>query len=159
MEHITPKDSFPFFADTRQVTSSPRRNHRHLISSQLSTKQFLTLSQVMLMAMTFRHFKLLVATAARSLFPAISMNCKMSFSSTLVNKRVTTGYVRHRQNPLNKTTAIEMTTKGPPQIFHKSEKILAETAKEYRYTGCSFYRVPAKQASAKNLSPIETYMK
>jgi hypothetical protein len=50
------------------VTSSCRRNNRHLISSQLPTKQFLTLGQVTLMAMTFRHFTLFVDTAARVLY-------------------------------------------------------------------------------------------
>ena len=57
-----------FFNDNRKVTSFRWRNHRHLISSQLSTKQFLTRGQVTLMAMTFHHFTLFVNTAAHVLY-------------------------------------------------------------------------------------------
>jgi hypothetical protein len=94
MKQIILKDIFLFFNDNRRVTSSCWRNHRHLISSQLSTKQFLTRGQVTLMAMTFRHFTLFVDTAARVLlFPTISMNRKMFCSSTSAKIRITSGYV------------------------------------------------------------------
>jgi len=59
---------FFFFNDNRRVTSSCWRNHRHLISSQLSTKQFLTRGQVTLMAMTFRHFTLFFDAVSHVLY-------------------------------------------------------------------------------------------